>query len=133
MNEMDYYRVPTSEYVSYEEIKEFRDSAIKEINDTPMTKDERDAALAKLKSRKAAFINERNREPRQKQADLDKEFWNDCVKHFNYSDYLTESGIKFVHHIAYERGHANGYPTIFEELDKLDEIVVELSDKYKGR
>ena len=125
MKEFDYYKTNPHEYPNR---FEYRKKLIDEIDNTPLTKDQRKAELDKVDERVREWFKEAVKPHSTEASRLESEFWQDCRDDLGYPSYLDEAGVGIIEHEAYEEGHAYGFSQVFSELEKLDEFLTKIKD-----
>lgn len=123
MKDFDYYKTNPHKYPNRFEYKK---KLIDEIDNTPLTKDQRKAELDKVDERTREWFKEAVMPHNAEASRLESEFWQDCRAELEYSSYLDETGMGIIEHWAYEDGHAYGFSQVFSELEKLDEFLTKI-------
>jgi hypothetical protein len=124
MKPWEYYREPKDVvFFGFQEQNEFKEKLTKEINDKPMTADQRTAELAAVKRRTTDHFNEKNKPYNTAKTALTNEFWADARAELGYESFLTTQGVAFIELKAYEDGHSHGFSEIFSKLSDLVEFA----------
>lgn len=137
MKDWDYYSGNDHEYPDR---SAYRAKLKQEINDTPMTAEQRNKALNQLQRKVAEWFTEASQPYEECRMARLNEFWKDCREELGYDEYLEPAGIAALEEAAYERGHGHGFYDIFHALEELDDLarvlvknlkqpVTELEDK----
>jgi hypothetical protein len=128
MKDFDYYRDVEAEYHDYFNIKNKMQA---ELNNTPLTVEERkkrEAELGTLARAKAKELNATYHEERNKKT---AEFWRDCREDLGYESYLYEEGVRILESKADEDGHSGGYSEVYSKLQELDGFIHEIRRHFK--
>lgn len=123
MKDFDYYK--TNQYKHPNRFK-YKKKLIDEIDNTPLTKDQRKAELDKVDERVREWFKEEVKPHNIESSRLEKEFWADCRCHFAYDQYLTSEGVALLEYKAYEEGHSHGYAEVFSKLEDFEQFIDEI-------
>lgn len=123
MKDFKYYETTDIPYFGFQwcnaREKELRD----QINNDKLTAKEREEQLKCLKMRVRAEATAKNKPHNAKMKSLGEEFWQDAREELNYSALLDEEGVAWLENLAREEGEHRGFSLVFEQLEKLDEVV----------
>jgi hypothetical protein len=129
MKPWEYYKEPKNvAFFGFKEQKEFKDKLIAQINDQPLTANQRTSELATVNRRAADHFKEMNRPYNEAKTALTNEFWVDARAELGYQRFLTNEGVAFIELKAYEDGHSHGFSEIYSKLSDL----VEFAEKVIG-
>ena len=120
MKDFDYYRVPNEHYWGYEAKKAFTEALKESINSTPLTAAEREEKLKEVPSLVREEEAKVNKTPRERQAALTEEFWDDARAELG--DYPAAAW-EIIRSEAYEQGHAYGYSEVYSKLIDITSFV----------
>lgn len=100
-----------------------RVAEIAEINNTPMTAQQRTEAMKEMSKK----VKQRYDEMRDAYYDnggkIEQQFRKDVEEEFKFA-HLPEKVKAKIHYMAYEDGHAHGYESIYNEYFDLVEIAL---------
>lgn len=131
MKKFEYYNSPKTPFFGFEESKRMRNKLIKEIDEKPMTKAERTEAIREVDNTVKKHAEKKNEFYREQCNVLEKEFWNDAREDLGYGKLFNEKGVKAIEHMAYERGHAYGFSSIYNELQEIVDFVKTVIENLK--
>jgi hypothetical protein len=124
MKNWEHYKEPKGiVYFGYHEEKAYKENLIAEINNKPLTADQREKELDAVKQQVREHVREQNKPYNIAKGALDQEFWADAKSELGYESFLTTAGVEFLESKAYEDGHAYGFPDIFSKLSDLVEFA----------
>lgn len=126
MKDWSYYRNAEVPYHGYDYQKEYRDSLVRSINDTPMTAVDRKLALNKVSDQVREHMREVNQQYNEAVRAKIEEFWADAQAELAYNFYLDEEGVALLQSKAYEAGHSGGFASIFAELEDLVDFAQQI-------
>lgn len=96
---------------------------LKEIDETPLTKAERDAALKGINEKVATVAKERNAAVIKRNREREQQFWIDARQELGYDQMLTKKGVEILEAWAYEEGHSYGLQDVYCYLIEVTEIL----------
>lgn len=131
MKVFSYYSTVNIPYFGYDDSVAYRDRLLAEINDTPMTAKDRDAAIKEVKEKVSKYTLEQNAPYREKEGKLHDEFWEDCREEYGYTSFLTEKGWAKLESLAWENGHASGFLDVYYQLGELCEFAEHIVANHK--
>jgi len=131
MKDWKYYSNPPAPYFTYTEDKAWRKERMDAIDNSKMTRAEREAAVNGLAKEAAEFAKEYNKEYYEQLSRLDKEFWADAREELRYEEFLSPSAVGKLEYKAYEDGHSSGYSEIHYHLQSFSDFVREILDANK--
>lgn len=131
MKDLTYYSTIGIPYFGYDESVAYRNKLITEINDTPMTANDRDAAIKEVKAKVTRHALEQNAQYKQKEGALLDEFWADCREEYDYTRFLTEAGWARLESLAWENGHSGGFSDVYYQLGELCEFAEHIVKNHK--
>lgn len=118
--------------VEYPDRSAIRDRITKDIDNQPMTKQERDVAYAGVARRVpeefASAVQPYNTDSNR----LQEEFWKDCRDDLGYDAWLIEKGIATLEAKAYEQGHSAGFSEVYGCLSDLSRFLDDIRVEFKG-
>jgi hypothetical protein len=124
MKSWEYYREPKGiKFYGFNEQKAYKDELIAQINDQPLTADQRTRELATVNRRATDHFKEKNKPYNVAKTALVNEFWVDARAELRYENFLTTEGVAFIELKAYEDGHAHGFGDIYSKLTDLVEFA----------
>lgn len=120
MKDFEYY---SKIKVPYPDRSGYRRDLISEIDAKPLTKLQREGALADVSSRADEWFAEVIKPYREEQERLEAEFWADCRSDIGYDKFLNADGVAAVEAFAYEHGHAAGFGDIHSWAYEASELA----------
>lgn len=126
MKDWDYYEGLDIPYYGLEEKRAYHDQLMKEIDDTPMTSQERLSARSKAMEQADARGEQENAPRLALLFRRQEEFWRDARAELGYADWLGEEGARLLEEKAQEGKVDEDYldtEAAFEELRWLMNLV----------
>lgn len=129
MKPFAYYRTVIAEYPDR---YKFKQKLVDDINNTPMTAAQREAALARVDAAVTEWFKEAIKPYQEESGRLEQEFWDDCREELGYGDMLTPAGLSALEYYAYEKGHAHGFSSVYDELTSVVNLMKRLRGEFRG-
>lgn len=126
MKPWEEYQYNNDPYPSFQAIKR---ELLDEIDNTPMTKAQREEA-GKAAVQKARDRCEEILAPiRKAEKELQATFWKDCREDLGYDKLMSADAVKVFEAFAEEEGHSNGFESIHNWLDRLTDLFKAITKK----
>lgn len=125
MKDFDYYS-DRNVKAEYPDRRGYKKKLIEEIDNTPMTTDQRTAAMSKVEQRVREWFNEAVKPYYKERNRLAEEFWKDAREELGYDQYLNDDGVRALEAKAWEDGHSAGFSEVFCHLQELESFVEDI-------
>lgn len=120
MKDWDYYSIIDAKYPCRGDYKR---SLIERIENTPMTKAERDEQMGSLSRAVNEWFMEAVKPYNAEVARKTGEFWADARAELGYDKLFTAKGVAALEHAAWEQGHSAGFSDVWCCLCDLVELA----------
>jgi hypothetical protein len=109
--------------VMYPDYHAYRAKLIEDIDNTPMTSQERLEARDRVAEITREWFNASVKPHNAREWAIQAEFWKDCQEDIGYNKFLSERQCQVLQGYAWERGHSGGYYEVYNCLLDLAEFA----------
>jgi len=109
--------------VAYPDSRAKKAELLAEIANERLTQVERDTKIAAVPQLVKTWFSSAVQPHYADQQRLTEEFWRDCREDLGYDVFLTKKGVSILEAQAWDEGHANGLPSVYEAASRLAEFA----------
>ena len=112
-------------------VREYIKERMPALDDTPLTKEQREKAENELKEEAKRYYQERRKNYTDAVAAATREFWEDARNDLGYDAFLDVEGMQLLESKAWDDGHSYGYSEIFSHLKDLVSLMRKIQPHFK--